>query len=116
MWDAITACTLAEVRANGDIVDGGTTGLRTNPGSFKLHSALRTLSRESDIAWVMHTHYRACVAVSYMPQRLLPISAFADNLSTIAYTDFQLATAGWVYDHDVWDTSVFDEQFKRSQL
>ena len=28
-----------------------------------------------------------------LPQGLLPLSTFADNLGTIAYTDFQLATA-----------------------
>ena len=72
MWDEITACTLVEVRTNGDIVDGGTTGLGINPGSFKLHSALHTISRESDIAWVMHAHYRACCHKAYYLYLPLP--------------------------------------------
>ena len=39
---------------------------------------------DGDIVWTMHTHHRACVAVSCQPQGVLPISTFANDLGVVS--------------------------------
>jgi len=95
-WDEITASTLIKVKADGGIVDQGSTNCPINPAGFKIHSAIHTSERgrrHGDILWTMHTHTTDTVAVSNFQHGLLPgLSQFAMDLGPVALHTFEHAT------------------------
>ena len=96
LWDEIDASSLVTVRANGGIVDNGSTAMPINPAGFKIHSAIHTSDRGQeggDILWTMHTHTPECVAVASLGVGLIRgLSQYAMDLGGISYHDFEHAT------------------------
>lgn len=98
LWEEITASSLVKVRANGAVVDNGSTDLGINPAGFKIHSAIHTSPRGragGDVLWTMHTHARETVAVASTAGGLRRgLSQFAMDLGPVATHAFEHATAG----------------------
>jgi ribulose-5-phosphate 4-epimerase/fuculose-1-phosphate aldolase len=97
MFDEITAGSLVKVRADGTIVDPGSTQYGINPAGFKIHSAIHTSARGSgpsaDITCTMHTHHRSATAIGCLKGGLLPLSTMANDLGEVSYHDFQHSTS-----------------------
>ena len=95
-WDEITASSLIKVKADGGIVDHGSTTLPINPAGFKIHSAIHTSKRGKfggDIMWTMHTHTMETVVISNLQHGLLPgLSQFAMDLGPVGIHEFEHAT------------------------
>ena len=89
MFDEITASSLCEYGFDGQI---RTPDRVLNQAGHEIHSAI--LTARPDVNFVLHTHTRAGVAVSTMPQGLLPITQHAGFvLSTLSTHPFQDITA-----------------------
>lgn len=97
-WEEITASSLIKVKADGGIVDQGSTNMPINPAGFKIHSAVHTSARGKrggDIVWTMHTHTMETVAVSNMRDGFRRgLSQFAMDLGPVRLHEFEHATAG----------------------
>lgn len=97
-WEEITASSLIKVKADGGIVDQGSTNMPINPAGFKIHSAVHTSARGKrggDILWTMHTHTMETVAVSNMREGFRRgLSQFAMDLGPVRLHEFEHATAG----------------------
>src|SRR4051794_38671851 len=72
-FDEITASMLVKVNTRGEVVDGSSR--RVNPSGFAIHGAVHAARPE--IECVMHLHTTAGVALSMLPQGLLPTSQWA---------------------------------------
>ena len=98
LWEEITASSLVKVKADGGIVDSGSSNMPINPAGFKIHSAIHTSKRGregGDITWTMHTHTTETVAVASLNGGLIRgLSQYAMDLGGISYHDFQHATSG----------------------
>jgi len=98
LWSEITASSLVKVRADGGIVDNGSTTMPINPAGFKIHSAVHTSARGregGDIVWTMHTHTKETVAASNLAGDFPSgLSQFAMDLGPVRFHDFEHATAG----------------------
>ena len=75
-FDEITASSLVKVDTRGRVIDG--TGRRVNPSGFAVHGAVHAARPE--VECVMHLHTRAGVALSMLPEGLLPTSQWAMRL------------------------------------
>jgi ribulose-5-phosphate 4-epimerase/fuculose-1-phosphate aldolase len=88
LFDEISASMLIKVDLEGNIVDGGTTGLGINKAGFTVHSAVHA-ARE-DAHAVFHCHTIAGTAVSAQKQGLLPIGPLALLLyGKVGYHEFE---------------------------
>jgi ribulose-5-phosphate 4-epimerase/fuculose-1-phosphate aldolase len=85
MFDEITASNLLKVGLDGS---GRRPGAAINPAGHLIHSAV--LKARPDIAFTLHSHTRAGIAVSAMSCGVLPLSQHAGEvLGTLAYHDYQ---------------------------
>ncbi len=86
LFDEITASSLVEVDAGGDVVGDSEWGV--NYAGYVIHSAI--LNARDDVNCVLHTHTRAGVAVSALACGLLPISQHAVLFyNRIGYHDYE---------------------------
>jgi len=89
MFDEITASSLCEIGFDGQM---RTPGRVLNQAGHEIHSAV--LRARPEVSFVLHSHTRAGVAVSAMPQGLLPISQHSGFvLGTLSLHPFQDSTA-----------------------
>lgn len=75
-FDEITASSLVKVDAQGRVVDGSHRPV--NPTGFTIHGAIH--AARPDVECVIHLHTRWGVALSMLPDGLLPTSQFAMRL------------------------------------
>ena len=75
-FDEVTASNLVKVNLQGEVVDGS--GRRVNPTGFTVHGAVHAARPE--VACVIHLHAPWGVALSMLPQGLLPTSQWAMRL------------------------------------
>lgn len=88
LYEEITASSLIKIDIDGNVLDPGTTDYGINRAGYVIHSAVH--ASRPDVQAVIHTHTRAGVAVSCMPQGLMPISQTALRfLGRIGYHDFE---------------------------
>ena len=88
MFEEITASNLLKVGLDGQGLDPGA---EINPAGHLIHSAV--LKARPDIAFTLHSHTRAGMAVSAMSCGVLPLSQHAGEvLGTVAYHDYQPVT------------------------
>ncbi|UWQ90298.1 class II aldolase/adducin family protein [Rhodobacteraceae bacterium M382] len=89
LFDEITASSLCEISFDGRML---TPGRVLNRAGHEIHSAV--LQARPNVNFVLHSHTRAGIAVSAMPQGLLPISQHSGFvLGTLATHPFQDSTA-----------------------
>jgi ribulose-5-phosphate 4-epimerase/fuculose-1-phosphate aldolase len=87
LYSEVTASSLFEIDADGNVISDPGTGFGFNPAGFVIHGAVH--SAREDIACVLHTHTRATMAVSAMREGLLPISQQACMFDgCISYHDY----------------------------
>lgn len=93
LFDEITASNLTRMSFAGDAVDAHPTGDRVvNLAGHIIHSGI--LNARPDVNFVIHSHTRAGVAVSAMPQGLLPLSQHAGFvIGTLSSHPYQDSTA-----------------------
>ncbi|MDK2768947.1 class II aldolase/adducin family protein [Sphingomonas koreensis] len=88
LYEEITASSLVRIDIEGNVLDPGDTDYGINRAGYVIHSAVH--SARPDVQAVIHTHTRAGVAVSCMPQGLMPISQTALRfLGRTGYHDFE---------------------------
>ena len=88
LYEEITASSLLKINLAGDVLDAGPSGLDVNRAGYVIHSAVH--AARDDVTCVIHTHTVAGVAVSCMPQGLLPISQGALRfIDHIGYHEFE---------------------------
>ncbi len=88
LYEEITASSLVKINPAGEVLDPGSTNLGVNQAGYVIHSAVHA-ARE-DVTCVVHTHTVAGVAVSCMPQGLMPISQGALRFTDhIGYHEFE---------------------------
>lgn len=88
LYEEITASSLLRIDIEGNVLDSGSTDLGINRAGYVIHSAVH--GARDDVACVIHTHTRAGVAISCMPDGLLPISQTALRfLGRTGYHDFE---------------------------
>lgn len=75
-FDEISASSLVKVNRHGEVVDGS--GRSVNPTGFTIHGAVH--AARPDAACVIHLHTPWGVALSMLPEGLLPTSQFALRL------------------------------------
>lgn len=89
LFGEITASRLCKVSFNGEMVERGRT---MNVAGHLIHSGI--LAARPDIHFVAHSHTRAGIAVSCLPEGLLPLSQQAGVvLGTLAVHRYQDSTA-----------------------
>ncbi|MCP5082249.1 MAG: class II aldolase [Alphaproteobacteria bacterium] len=89
MFDEITASNLTAMRFDGKQEAGGRL---VNLAGHIIHSGI--LNARADVNFVIHSHTRAGVAVSAMPEGLMPLSQHAGFvLGTLATHPYQDSTA-----------------------
>ena len=76
LFEEITASSLVKVDVQGRVVDGS--GAPVNPSGFAIHGAVH--AARADAACVIHLHTPWGVALSMLPQGLLPTSQWAMRL------------------------------------
>jgi len=87
MFDEITASTLVKIDQAGNILEDPT-GLGINQAVFVIHGCIHEARPEANA--VLHTHTRACVAVSAMKKGLLPLSQHSLRVySELTYHDYE---------------------------
>lgn len=93
MFDEITASNLTRMSFDGRAVDDAPgSGKVINLAGHIIHSGI--LTARSDVNYVIHSHTRAGVAVSAMPEGLLPLSQHAGFvLGTLSSHPYQDSTA-----------------------
>ncbi len=72
-FDEITASSLVKVNEHCEVVDGS--GRKVNPSGFAIHGAVH--AARPDVTCVIHLHTPSGVALSMLPEGLLPTSQFA---------------------------------------
>lgn len=88
LYEEITASSLLRIDLEGNVLDPGTTSYGLNKAGYVIHSAVH--GARSDVKCVIHTHTKAGVAVSCMPDGLLPISQTALRFyGRVGYHDFE---------------------------
>lgn len=88
LYEEITASSLVKIDIAGNVLDPGNTDYGINRAGYVIHSAVH--GARDDVQAVIHTHTRAGVAVSCMPQGLMPISQTALRfLGRTGYHDFE---------------------------
>lgn len=75
-FEEVTASNLVKVNLRGEVVDG--TGRRVNPTGFTVHGAVHAARPE--IQCVIHLHSPWGVALSMLPEGLMPASQWAMRL------------------------------------
>ncbi len=86
LFEEMTASSLVKVDLHGNKVLDSEYDI--NPAGFVIHSAVH--AARTDAACVLHTHTRAGVAVSTLPEGLLPISQTSlFPYSSLAYHDYE---------------------------
>lgn len=93
MFDEITASNLTRMSFDGRAVDDAPgSGRIVNEAGHIIHSGI--LNARADVNFVIHSHTRAGVAVSAMPEGLLPLSQHAGFvLGTLSSHPYQDSTA-----------------------
>lgn len=93
MFDEITASNLTRMSFDGEAVDDQMgSGKVINLAGHIIHSGI--LNARADVNYVIHSHTRAGVAVSAMPEGLLPLSQHAGFvLGTLSSHPYQDSTA-----------------------
>lgn len=76
LFEEITAGSLVKVNARGEVVDGS--GRQVNPTGFTIHGAVHAARPE--VECVIHLHTPWGVALSMLPEGLLPTSQYAMRL------------------------------------
>lgn len=76
LFDEVTASSLVKVNQRGQVVDGS--GRPVNPSGFAIHGAVHAARPE--VACVIHLHTPWGVALSMLPEGLLPTSQYAMRL------------------------------------
>lgn len=76
LFEEITAGSLVKVNARGEVVDGS--GRKVNPTGFTIHGAVHAARPE--VECVIHLHTPWGVALSMLPEGLLPTSQYAMRL------------------------------------
>ncbi|MEF7615492.1 class II aldolase/adducin family protein [Aquincola sp. MAHUQ-54] len=76
MFDEVTASSLVKVDARGEVIDGS--GRPVNPTGFTIHGAVHAARPE--VECVIHLHTPWGVALSMLPEGLLPTSQYAMRL------------------------------------
>jgi ribulose-5-phosphate 4-epimerase/fuculose-1-phosphate aldolase len=88
LYEEVTASSLIKIDLAGNVLAAGSTAYGLNRAGYVIHSAVH--GARPDVTCVIHTHTRAGVAVSAMPQGLLPISQTALRFSgRTGYHDFE---------------------------
>jgi ribulose-5-phosphate 4-epimerase/fuculose-1-phosphate aldolase len=88
LYQEVTASSLIKIDLEGQVLGPGSTGYGVNRAGYVIHSAVH--GARPDVSCVIHTHTRAGVAVSAMPQGLLPISQTALRFTgRTGYHDFE---------------------------
>lgn len=88
LYEEITASSLVKIDIDGNVLHPGDTDYGINQAGYVIHSAVH--SARPDVQAVIHTHTRAGVAVSCMPQGLMPISQTALRfLGRTGYHEFE---------------------------
>ncbi|MBA3056145.1 MAG: class II aldolase/adducin family protein [Sphingomonadales bacterium] len=88
LYEEITASSLLKINLAGDVLDPGPTSLGLNRAGYVIHSAVH--AARDDAVCVIHTHTEAGVAVSCMPQGLMPITQNALRFTgRIGYHEFE---------------------------
>ncbi len=103
MFHEITATNLARVSYNGELQGADRT---LNQAGHIIHSSV--LNARPDVNYVIHSHTRAGIAVSAMPEGLMPLSQHAGfvigTLATHAYQDSTVVDdEGDALAHDLGD-------------
>jgi ribulose-5-phosphate 4-epimerase/fuculose-1-phosphate aldolase len=75
-FDEITASSLVKVNRHGEVIDGS--GRKVNPTGFTIHGAVH--AARPDAVCVIHLHTPWGLALSMLPDGLLPTSQFAMRL------------------------------------
>lgn len=75
-FDEVTASNLVKVNLSGEVVDGS--GRQVNPTGFTIHGAVHAARPE--VECVIHLHAPWGVALSMLPQGLMPTSQWAMRL------------------------------------
>lgn len=76
LFEEVTASSLVKVNQRGQVVDGS--GRPVNPSGFAIHGAVHAARPE--VACVIHLHTPWGVALSMLPEGLLPTSQYAMRL------------------------------------
>ena len=76
LFEEVTASSLVKVNQRGQVVDGS--GRPVNPSGFAIHGAVH--AARPDVACVIHLHTPWGVALSMLPEGLLPTSQYAMRL------------------------------------
>lgn len=89
LFEEITASNLSKVSFDGEMKSDGRT---LNLAGHLIHSAI--LAARPDVNFVMHSHTRAGIAVSAMPEGLLPLSQHSGVVvGSLAIHDYQDVTS-----------------------
>jgi len=84
LWNEVTASNLVKVNMHGELDESS----NVNRPGFVLHSAV--LRARADTEAVLHIHPPACIAVSALPEGLLPICQNAIRFfGRISYHDYE---------------------------
>uniref|UniRef100_A0A674N1M7 Adducin 3 (gamma) a n=1 Tax=Takifugu rubripes TaxID=31033 RepID=A0A674N1M7_TAKRU len=82
-----SASNLVKLNIIGEVIEQGSTNLRTDPTGFSPHAAIYSI--RPDIRCVIHVHTPVTAAVSSMKCGILPISQEAMILGDVAYYNYQ---------------------------
>ncbi|HEY1392760.1 MAG TPA: class II aldolase/adducin family protein [Methylibium sp.] len=77
LFEEVCASNLAKVNLRGEVVDGS--GASVNPSGFAIHGAVH--AARPDAVCVIHVHSPWAVALSALPEGLLPTSQWAMRLA-----------------------------------
>ncbi len=93
LFDEVCASNLVKVNHAGQVVDG--TARSINPTGFTIHAAVH--GARADVECVIHLHTPWCVALSMIPEGLLPVSQWSirlfGRLGRHSYEGLALGTA-----------------------
>lgn len=87
MYEEITASSLIRIDIDGNVLDGGDSGLGINRAGYVIHSAVH--AARPDVQCAIHTHTRAGMAVSMLECGLLPLTQTAMRFFHIGYHDYE---------------------------
>ena len=92
LFHEVTASDLVKIDCDGNVIDERAHSMpahvKVNSAGFTIHSAIH-MARE-DLAFVIHTHTAAGIAVSAQPEGLMPISQHALKFfNRLGYHDYE---------------------------
>lgn len=87
LYEEITASSLIKIDLDGNVIWKPSFDYGVNRAGFVIHSAIHRARHEVDC--IIHTHTPAGMAVSAMPDGLLPMTQTAMRFSRVGYHDFE---------------------------